>query len=140
MGVLFNGKKWSEDKKRKAFYYTCFIVFCCFAINHFDTLLISDAELTSGQFFMLSLFKYTPVVVTSALCGSIPALFSVMIVFWYKTITFSSFAYMTFIYMLVAMITHQNPLENMYCYFVFSDSYRCILVYDTWPHGWQDTD
>ena len=107
MGVLFNGKKWSEDKKRKAFYYTCFIVFCCIAINHFDTLLISDAELTSGQFFMLSLFKYTPVVVTSALCGSIPALFSVMIVFWYKTITFSSFAYMTFIYMLVAMITHQ---------------------------------
>ncbi|MBR1893599.1 MAG: hypothetical protein IJ815_08745, partial [Lachnospiraceae bacterium] len=107
MGVLFDGKKWSEDKKRKALYYTCFIVFCCIAINHFDTLLISDEELTNAQFFILSLFKYTPVVITSALCGCIPSLFSVLIVFWYKTITFSSFAYMTFIYMFVAMISHQ---------------------------------
>ena len=113
MGV-FNIRHWDEKRTIRYFRYCILVAISCLITNYFDTLLNNGKELTSFQFFMLSLFKYTPIVYTSALCGSIPGLIGVMIVFWSKTITLSSFAYMTFIYLIVSMIAHQCAKVGMY--------------------------
>ncbi len=47
-------------------------------------------------------FKYIPIMLVSALGGAIPGMVTVLILFLYKTIVYSSFSYLTFIFLVVA--------------------------------------
>ncbi|WP_051538139.1 response regulator [Butyrivibrio proteoclasticus] len=46
--------------------------------------------------------KYVPIMVVTALGGAVPGMISVLIIFLYRSIIYSSFSYMTFIYLVVA--------------------------------------
>ena len=59
----------------------------------------ADNFLTSGLGYAL---KYTPIVLLTAFGGSVPAMISVLIVFMTKSVIYSSFSYLTFIYLVVA--------------------------------------
>ena len=59
----------------------------------------ADNFLTSGLVYAL---KYTPIVLLTAFGGSVPAMISVLIVFMTKSVIYSSFSYLTFIYLVVA--------------------------------------
>ncbi len=55
--------------------------------------------LTSGAAYAL---KYIPIVLLTAFCGSVPGMISVLSFFMYKSVIYSSFSYLTFIYLVVA--------------------------------------
>ncbi|MBO6242416.1 MAG: response regulator [Butyrivibrio sp.] len=50
------------------------------------------------------IFKYIPIILVTALGGAVPGMFSVLIVFIYKSFAYSSFSYLCFIYLLVSLI------------------------------------
>ncbi len=47
-------------------------------------------------------FKYIPIILVTAFGGNIPGMMTVLIIFFYKTIIYSSFSYLTFILLLVS--------------------------------------
>lgn len=59
----------------------------------------ADNYLQSGIAYT---FKYIPIMLVTALGGAVPGMISVLILFLYKTIVYSSFSYLTFIFLLVA--------------------------------------
>ncbi len=56
-------------------------------------------QVFAGMFYA---FKYVPIILVTALGGAIPGMISVLLVFIYRSIVFSSFSYLAFIYLLVA--------------------------------------
>ena len=58
-----------------------------------------DNFLASGLAYAL---KYIPIVLLTGLGGSVPGMISVLSFFMYKSVIFSSFSYLTFIYLVVA--------------------------------------
>ena len=51
------------------------------------------------------IFKYIPIILVTALGGAGPGMISVLVVFVYKSIAYSSFSYLCFIYLMVSLIT-----------------------------------
>ena len=51
------------------------------------------------------IFKYIPIILVTALGGAVPGMISVLVVFVYKSIAYSSFSYLCFIYLMVSLIT-----------------------------------
>lgn len=51
------------------------------------------------------IFKYIPIILVTALGGAVPGMISVLAVFIYKSIAYSSFSYLCFIYLMVSLIT-----------------------------------
>ena len=47
-------------------------------------------------------FKYIPIILVTAFGGNVPGMMTVLLTFFYKTIKYSSFSYLTFILLLVA--------------------------------------
>ncbi len=47
-------------------------------------------------------FKYMPIILVTAFGGNIPGMITVLIIFFYRTIIYSSFSYLTFILLVVA--------------------------------------
>lgn len=56
---------------------------------------------TAGLVYAL---RYIPIMLTAALGGAIPGMLSVLIVFIFRSVTSSTFSYMTFIYLLVVIV------------------------------------
>ncbi len=56
-------------------------------------------QVFAGMFYA---FKYVPIILVTALGGAIPGMISVLLVFIYRSVVFSSFSYLAFIYLLVA--------------------------------------
>ena len=50
------------------------------------------------------IFKYIPIILVTALGGAVPGMISVLLVFLYKSTVYSSFSYLCFIYLLVALV------------------------------------
>ncbi len=72
---------------------------------------------------LVSIFKYLPIMVVTGLGGAVPGMMSVLITFFYKSITSSSFSYLTFIYLLVAIIIDTLARKGF-----FGKWYKVILV------------
>ena len=57
----------------------------------------------SGFFsYFTYIFKYVPITVVTALCGIVPGMWTLLIVFIYRCFLSSGFSYLTFIYLLIA--------------------------------------
>ena len=53
---------------------------------------------------LLFISKFIPIVLASAFGGAVPGMMAVLIIFIHRTIAYSSFSYLTFIYLLVVII------------------------------------
>ncbi|WP_029231612.1 response regulator [Butyrivibrio sp. VCB2006] len=53
---------------------------------------------------LLFISKFVPIVLASAFGGAVPGMMAVLIIFIHRTIAYSSFSYLTFIYLLVVII------------------------------------
>ncbi len=60
------------------------------------------SQIIAGMFYA---FKYIPIIVLTALGGAVPGMISVIFVFIYRAIVYSSFSYLAFIYLIVACFT-----------------------------------
>ena len=47
-------------------------------------------------------FKYMPIILIAGFGGNVPGMITVLLIFFYRTIVYSSFSYLTFILLLVA--------------------------------------
>ena len=47
-------------------------------------------------------FEYIPIILISAFGGAVPAMMTVLIIFFYRSFIYSSFSYLTFIYLIIA--------------------------------------
>ncbi|SFP79649.1 Signal transduction histidine kinase [Butyrivibrio proteoclasticus] len=59
-------------------------------------------QVLAGVYYI---FKYIPIVLVTALGGAVPGMISVLVLFIYKSIAYSSFSYLCFIYLLVCCVT-----------------------------------
>lgn len=59
-------------------------------------------QVVAGVYYI---FKYIPIILVTALGGAVPGMISVLVVFIYKSIAYSSFSYLCFIYLLVCCVT-----------------------------------
>ena len=66
-------------------------------------LYVDDMNQILAGFYYI--FKYIPIVLVTALGGAVPGMISVLVVFVYKSIAYSSFSYLCFIYLMVSLIT-----------------------------------
>ena len=53
-------------------------------------------QVVAGVYYI---FKYIPIILVTALGGAVPGMISVLVVFIYKSIAYSSFSYLCFIYL-----------------------------------------
>ncbi|SDA53568.1 Histidine kinase-, DNA gyrase B-, and HSP90-like ATPase [Butyrivibrio sp. INlla18] len=68
-------------------------------------------------------FKYIPIITVTALGGAVPGMVSVLLVFLYRSIVYSSFSYLVFVYLILACVVDFMARKKF-----FSSVYKTLLV------------
>ncbi len=106
MGI-FNFNRGPKDEKytTKAIINAVMVFITAFYMIYYNNKMFHVDNMGFGLAGIIYAFRYIPIMVTAALGGPVPAMLSVIFVFAHNSIVFSSFSYLTFIYLLVAAIT-----------------------------------
>ncbi len=106
MGIFefFNEPKDTRNNKKLALSIIMVLISSYFMIM-FNRKLFHVDNMRYGIAGMIYAIRYIPLMITAALGGAVPALISVLLVFAYNCVKFSSFSYLTFIYLVVACVT-----------------------------------
>ncbi len=73
--------------------------------------------------YLFYIFKYVPTIIVSAICGIVPAMGMVLIVFVYRCFMSSGFSYLTFIYLVVACTVNILTINGF-----FKKWYKCLAA------------
>ena len=91
-----------EDPKKIAVNTVLVILTALWSIGYSIGIIILSPyhNIFTGLFYVL---KYIPFILGAAFGGAVPGLMAVLIVFFQKSVAYSSFSYLTFIYLVVAI-------------------------------------
>ncbi len=101
-------------KKGVSFLPTLFTMVLCLICTITYSTQISHASDLVIDPITLTFLKDAPVIITAGICGYVPAMACVIILFIYKAVTFSELTYTTFVSMLIAVISNQYSRDYWY--------------------------
>jgi signal transduction histidine kinase/DNA-binding NarL/FixJ family response regulator len=80
------------------------VVFTAFYIIKYNEKVVYVNGATFGVAGAAYALRYIPLVILTGLCGNVPGMLCVLLVFAHRTVMYSAFSYMTFIYLLVVCV------------------------------------
>ena len=80
------------------------VVFTSFYIVKYNSKMFHVDNMGFGLAGLIYAFRYLPLMLEAAVGGAVPSMLSVLIVFVYNTLAHASFSYLTFIYLLAAIV------------------------------------
>ena len=101
------------EKKKRFVGNIILIIATILTIAYNDHVLFVD----SSNYYVSGLayaFKYIPIMLVAAFCGSVPSMVCVLVLFFYRCIIYSSFSYLTFIYLMVSIIINELTKKRMF--------------------------
>ena len=80
------------------------VVFTAFYIIKYNEKVVYVNGATFGVAGVAYAIRYIPLIILTGLCGNVPGMLCVLLVFAHRTVVYSAFSYMTFIYLLVVCV------------------------------------
>ena len=112
--LLFRAIFGVNDDPKKVF-INCLIVLLTatwsIAYSKIIVILSPYHNIFTGLFYVL---KYIPFILAAAFGGAVPGLMAVLIVFFQKSIVYSSFSYLTFIYLMVVVVVEAMAKKRFF--------------------------
>ncbi|MBE5827179.1 MAG: response regulator [Butyrivibrio sp.] len=107
MGMLIRKLTTPMDKKEKLkiIINVTMVILTAFYTIKYNQKMYHVDSMGFGIAGIIYAFRYLPVLVTTALGGAVPGMMSVILVFIHYSIAYSSFSYLTFIYLLAVCVT-----------------------------------
>ncbi|WP_024865274.1 response regulator [Butyrivibrio sp. FCS014] len=106
MRRLFRKLAMPMDKREvlKIIIHAVMVIFTAVYTVKYNQKMYHVDNMSYGIAGIIYAFRYLPVLVTTALGGAVPGMMSIILVFIYYSVAYSSFSYLTFIYLLAACV------------------------------------